>query len=93
MHDVIGVVTPFGHVVVMQVRPEDEEPPRVSCREASIDGQWMVACRVRHAGVPAIRHGVPIVPKCLEGKASFLSEVRVPGVGVVGESAVVQTRV
>ena len=54
VHDVIGVVTPFGLVVVMQVRPEDEEHPRVSCREASIDGQWMVACRVRHADVPAV---------------------------------------
>ena len=53
----------------------------------------MVACRVRHAGVPAVGYGVPILPKCLEGEASFLSEVRVSDVGAVGESALVQTRV
>jgi hypothetical protein len=93
VYDVIGVGTPFGLVAVMPLRHVNEEHPRVSSREASSGGQLMVACRVRHAGVPAIGYGVPILPKCLEGEASFLSEVRVSDVGAVGESALVQTRV
>jgi hypothetical protein len=52
-----------------------------------------VACRVRHAGVPAVGYGVPSLPKCVEGEASLLPEVRVYDVVGVGEPALVQTRV